>query len=391
MTHFKLSSGAALLVAASFSVGLFGCSTENSADSLRCFTVKCTDNDYDDEDEREDDDDYDKGKSSSSTTKLPRGCDNYVSSLSIAPHCYPEDFGTTLYDEDTKTIYSCEENGYTIEGYWQEHNSFKNCDEYVSPYSNYKDWFSSSSDEEDWFTSSSSDEYFDDWNSSSSEEKLPIIEGELFDDRDGNIYKTVTIGTQTWMAENLKYRYLQPTEDLDSSSFCYNETIEDCDKYGRYYLWSAAMDSAGYFTNDGLGCGNGVYCEPTYPVQGLCPDGWHLPSYEEAETLLEYTHSKSDGGQSLKATDGWVIPGTDEYGFNVLASGIWNPGDSIHAQGTYGEGWDAEFWASTEFHNTELADIFYVYISEEDITEHSEVDIGSKWRGLHIRCLKDSE
>ena len=193
------------------------------------------------------------------------------------------------------------------------------------------------------------------------------------------------------MAENLRYRYLQPTEELDSSSFCYNETVEDCDKYGRYYLWSAAMDSAGYFTNDGLGCGNGVYCEPTYPVQGLCPDGWHLPREEEVETLLEYTHSKSDGGQSLKATDGWVIPGTDEYGFNVLASGIWYPGDSIHAQGTYGEGWDAEFWASTEFHNTELADIFYVYISEEDITEHSEVDIGSKWRGLHIRCLKDSD
>lgn len=380
MTHFKLSSGAALLVAASFSVGLFGCSTENSVDSLRCFTVKCTDNDYDDEDEREDDDDYDKGKSSSSTTKLPRGCDNYVSSLSIAPHCYLEDFGTTLYDEDTKTIYSCEENGYTIEGYWQEHNSFKNCDEYVSPYSNYKDWFSSSSDED-----------FDDWSSSSSKEILPILEGELFDDRDGNIYKTVTIGTQTWMAENLRYRYQQPTEELDSSSFCYNETVEDCDKYGRYYLWSAAMDSAGYFTNDGLGCGNGVYCEPTYPVQGLCPDGWHLPSETEAEILLEYTLSKSDGGHSLKATDGWFILGSDEYGFNALASGIWYPGDSIHAQGTYGEGWDAEFWASTEFHNTELADIFYVYISEDDITEHSEVDIGNKWRGLHIRCLKDSE
>ncbi len=386
MTHFKLSSGAALLVAASFSVGLFGCSTENSADSLRCFTVKCSDNDYDDEDEREDDDDYDKGKSSSSTTKLPRGCDNYVSSLSIAPHCYLEDFGTTLYDEDTKTIYSCEENGYTIEGYWQEHNSFKNCDEYVSPYSNYKDWFSSSSDED-----------FDDWNSSSSKEILPIIEGELFDDRDGNIYKTVTIGTQTWMAENLRYRYQQPTEDLDSSSFCYNETVEDCDKYGRYYLWSAAMDSAGYFTNDGLGCGNGVYCEPTYPVQGLCPDGWHLPSETEAEILLEYTLSKSDGGHSLKATDGWVIPGTDEYGFNALASGIWYPGDEAYTQGTYGEGWNAEFWTSTEIRiedldsSEEIAKIFTIYISEEDITEKSEVNIGMKWSGNPIRCLKDSE
>lgn len=386
MTHFKLSSGAALLVAASFSVGLFGCSTENSVDSLRCFTVKCTDNDYDDEDEREDDDDYDKGKSSSSTTKLPRGCDNYVSSLSIAPHCYLEDFGTTLYDEDTKTIYSCEENGYTIEGYWQEHNSFKNCDEYVSPYSNYKDWFSSSSDED-----------FDDWSSSSSKEILPILEGELFDDRDGNIYKTVTIGTQTWMAENLRYRYLQPTEDLDSSSFCYNETVEDCDKYGRYYLWSAAMDSAGYFTNDGLGCGNGVYCEPTYPVQGLCPDGWHLPSETEAEILLEYTLSKSDGGHSLKATDGWFILGSDEYGFNALASGIWYPGDEAYTQGTYGEGWNAEFWTSTEIRiedldsSEEIAKIFTIYISEEDITEKSEVNIGMKWSGNPIRCLKDSE
>ena len=61
------------------------------------------------------------------------------------------------------------------------------------------------------------------------------------DDRDGQTYKTVKIGSQWWMAENLNYAYLQPTASEDSSSFCYNNLPENCEKYGRLYLWSAMI------------------------------------------------------------------------------------------------------------------------------------------------------
>ena len=100
--------------------------------------------------------------------------------------------------------------------------------------------------------------------SSSSEAQVTGCEtcefGKLKDDRDGQTYRTVKIGDQWWMAENLNYAYLQPTETLDSSSFCYDNDPENCKQYGRLYLFSAAMDSAGLFSSDAEGCGNGAEC-----------------------------------------------------------------------------------------------------------------------------------
>ena len=110
--------------------------------------------------------------------------------------------------------------------------------------------------------------------------------GQLLDERDGQVYKTVKIGNKTWMAENLNYRYLEKTEEIDSSSFCHNGDPRNCEKYGRLYFWSAAMDSAAVFSDNGKGCGHGVTCSPTYPVRGVCPEGWHFPTREEWEDLL---------------------------------------------------------------------------------------------------------
>lgn len=117
------------------------------------------------------------------------------------------------------------------------------------------------------------------------------------DPRDGQTYKTVKIGSQIWMAENLNYEFLGSysvegdTENLNCAysegtarSYCYGNDPTNCEKYDRLYTWSAAMDSAAVFGDGGKGCGYGVKCTPTYPVRGACPEGWHLPSNAEWDT-----------------------------------------------------------------------------------------------------------
>jgi uncharacterized protein (TIGR02145 family) len=103
----------------------------------------------------------------------------------------------------------------------------------------------------------------------------------LTDARDGQIYKTVKVGSQWWMAENLRFN--------SAGSMCYRERSEECERGGRFYLWSAAMDSAGLYSDDGKGCGYGAECSPTKTVRGVCPDGWHIPSRSEWVVLDSFT------------------------------------------------------------------------------------------------------
>lgn len=109
--------------------------------------------------------------------------------------------------------------------------------------------------------------------------------GKMTDSRDGQTYRTVTISTQTWMAQNLNYGTV--------NSYCFNDDVTKCTKYGRLYTWAAAMDSAGVYSTNGKGCGKGKTCSPTYPVRGVCPDGWHLPSLTELITLFNVVEGSS--------------------------------------------------------------------------------------------------
>ena len=104
----------------------------------------------------------------------------------------------------------------------------------------------------------------------------------LTDARDGQVYKTVKVGSQWWMAENLRLN--------SDGSMCFNNQSEECESRGRFYLWSAAMDSAGLYSDDGKGCGYGTECSPTKQVRGVCPDGWHIPSRSEWAVLDSITH-----------------------------------------------------------------------------------------------------
>ena len=138
--------------------------------------------------------------------------------------------------------------------------------------------------------------------------------GTLVDERDGQEYKTVYIGEQIWMAENLKY--------VSENSECYNDILEKCDVYGRLYPWADAMDA--------------------------CPSGWHLPSLDEWKILYTYAGGIKTSASKLRATDVWTCSGckgSDAYGFSVLPAGAYRDMHSAF--------WDINatgyFWTSTDY------------------------------------------
>ena len=212
----------------------------------------------------------------------------------------------------------------------------------------------------------------------------PIIKWSFFkDNRDGKTYKTVRIGAQTWMAENLNFdpgQGEQGDEKYDWS-WCYNNDQNNCKKYGRLYTWAAAMDSAGTFSSRGKGCGNNNTCTPTYPVRGICPSGWHLPTRAEFETLFTTAGGKSTAGKMLKATNGWNSNGngTDAFGFSALPAGYRNNGGYFYRDGRL-----AYFWSSTESdsYNAYYMDLYYYY-------KGADLNDSYKNYGFSVRCLRD--
>ena len=209
--------------------------------------------------------------------------------------------------------------------------------------------------------------------------------GSVKDDRDGQTYKTVKIGSQWWMAENLNYAYLQPTASEDSSSFCYNNLPENCEKYGRLYLWSAMMDSAGVFPENTKtkGCGRGVECKGAASVRGVCPKGWHVPDSSEWLTLRDAMDefSISDWRKKLKSTSGWSDEnGTDEYGFSALSGGFASFVDGYGSYYEY-EGQYGRFWSTYE-----MGDCCAVFLN---VFTLAMLDDLPKFYANSIRCVKD--
>ena len=207
----------------------------------------------------------------------------------------------------------------------------------------------------------------------------------LTDYRDGQVYRTVTIGEQTWMARNLNYAYLVASDSLDSISVCYKGDSSYCSWYGRLYTWAAAMDSAAIFSDNGKGCGNGKSCYPTYPVRGACPKDWHLPTQYEWTRLIEEVGDESEAGRLLKSTKSWFTDeeGTDAYEFSVLPAGMWAPaGKQIN--GWYNNITEfAYFWTSTDRANAEAHAIIFTTLDE--VWLHKEF----KYQGYSVRCVKD--
>lgn len=207
------------------------------------------------------------------------------------------------------------------------------------------------------------------------------------DERDGKTYKTVTIGTQTWMAENLNYAYNRGYYNYygytsDSSSWCFNDSADYCAKYGRLYTWAVAMDSAGKWSTNGKKCGSYETCSPVYPVRGICPEGWHLPTETDWKTLFTAVGGQSTAGKMLKSTSGWYgnRNGTDAFGFSALPAG-----DRV-GRGIFGNGGSVtSFWrADKDFDETNAYIMYLIHNNEE-----AHLVTASKTKANSVRCLKD--
>ena len=206
--------------------------------------------------------------------------------------------------------------------------------------------------------------------------------GTLTDERDGHTYKTVEIGDQVWMAENLNYDY----QTEITHSLCYENKQENCDAYGRLYTFAAAVDSAGLFGDGGLDCTEyNPDCDLKESSRGVCPEGWHLPSEGEWEQLLETVGGKVKAATVLRTAD---KIGTDDYGFNIIRVGTY--ADGFGFLDIDNEYLDVEFWTSTikksEYGVFPYHLIFSMYNDEIDTPSFQSNPFGY---GFSVRCVMD--
>ena len=206
--------------------------------------------------------------------------------------------------------------------------------------------------------------------------------GSMTDTRDGEVYKTVKIGNQTWMAENLNYADSAKTPSLKGKSWCFGNDSLKCKVTGRFYTWAAAIDSAKLYTDKSIDCGYGKTSTLPDTVYGICPPGWHLPNNTEWNALFTAVGGQSTAGKVLKSQSGWVSHGngTDAFGFSALPAGFRNNYNGYF----YDVGNFAYFWSSTESssYNAYFIDLNYY-------NEDGYLNYGDKGYGYSVRCLKD--
>lgn len=199
----------------------------------------------------------------------------------------------------------------------------------------------------------------------------------LKDLRDGKVYRTMQLGVQTWMAENLNFE--------TKGSLCYHDSAEYCAKYGRLYPWSVAMDSMGIWGANGKGCGFGSTCPSKYPVRGVCPSGWHVPTQMDWTVLFEEVGGSSIAGKVLKSISGWSgrgdNTGTDDFGFSALPAGHYTS-----VEGLDGKAGTVAFFASSTERDKNSS--YYVYLDYKDEARFSNCD---ETAGLSVRCVMDDD
>jgi uncharacterized protein (TIGR02145 family) len=202
--------------------------------------------------------------------------------------------------------------------------------------------------------------------------------GPNISDVEGNSYKTVTIGTQTWMAENLKVsKYSDGTaipnitdntqwSQLSTGAWSYyNNDVANNAKYGKLYNWYAVSKTF-----------NGK--------KNLCPSGWHVPSDAEWTVLTDYLGGESVAGGKMKevGTTSWNSPNTDATNTSLFSA---LPGGLRGFYGYYNNvGGSGYWWSSTEDNTNSARNR-----SLDDSNGDASRDNDDKKVGLSVRCLRD--
>ena len=208
-------------------------------------------------------------------------------------------------------------------------------------------------------------------------------------DYDGNTYNTVSIGNQCWITENLKVTHypngdaiplvtdnttwadLADDNTSDAMSYYNNNASSEADTYGALYTYAAAIGDD--WTRDNTA------------NQGICPDGWHLPSDDEWTALTDFLGGTSVAGGKMKeaGTTHWNSPNTgadNTSGFSALPGGYRNVSNGTFFNlGSYGY-----WWSSTENSGTNA---WYRALHFTNAEAHR--DFNNKSYGFGVRCLRD--
>lgn len=193
-------------------------------------------------------------------------------------------------------------------------------------------------------------------------------------DIDGNVYRTVTIGTQVWMAENLKTTkystgasilYITDAAQwqyLTNGSYCnYDNQVYISNTFGHLYNWNAVNDS-----------------------RKICPSGWHIPDKDEWQVLLNFAGGYNTAAALLKAkgTDYWfstTSATTNETGFTALPGGMRkNDGQFLNLTNS------GHWWSNTEYNSNSAW-----RVEMDCSSDYVQMPSTDKKYGLSVRCLKD--
>jgi uncharacterized protein (TIGR02145 family) len=197
-------------------------------------------------------------------------------------------------------------------------------------------------------------------------------------DIDGNVYHTVTIGTQVWLKEDLKVTRYRNGDSIpnvtDNTQWTnltggawsyYNNDASNNATYGKIYNW--------YTVKDG---------------RNICPAGWHIPTDAEWTVLINYLGGLSVAGGKMKeaGTSHWLSPNTgadNSSGFTGLPGGA-RYDNTANGGAFTGFGYDGGWWSSTEY---DASGAWFIYL---DYSVSGVIrDIGGKEGGLPVRCIKD--
>ncbi|MBR6454243.1 MAG: fibrobacter succinogenes major paralogous domain-containing protein [Fibrobacter sp.] len=198
--------------------------------------------------------------------------------------------------------------------------------------------------------------------------------GTLKDERDGRVYRTIKIGDQVWMAENLAYGDSVKNPYLKENSWCYNDDTLNCLKGGRYYSWTAAMDIHYKWQNASPYEVEGLIGEPH---QGICPDGWHIPTDNEWRDMYDAVgttpYALQVEGQRL-----WRNA-TNASGFSAIPTGYFFYSD-MQDIGEYGGLWSVR----------ESEDGWHAYPWSMRVSSAGFDYLAQKNSSFPVRCIQDS-